>query len=72
MQTQDWGGPACWEPLESRASQACRWEPLLSRNSVGRAFNALTKAEIWARRVTGIVFLAVGIYYALKFDFGVL
>ena len=40
--------------------------------SVGRAFNALTKAEIWARRVTGIVFLAVGIYYALKFDFGVI
>ena len=44
----------------------------LGAKSVGRAFNALTKAEIWARRVTGIVFLTVGIYYALKFDFGVL
>ena len=44
----------------------------LGAKSVGRAFNALTKAEIWARRVTGIVFLMIGIYYALKFDFGVL
>lgn len=44
----------------------------LGAKSVGRAFNALTKVEIWARRVTGIVFLAVGIYYALKFDFGVI
>ena len=44
----------------------------LGAKSVGRAFNALTKVEIWARRVTGIVFLMIGIYYALKFDFGVL
>lgn len=40
--------------------------------SVGRAFNALTKIENWARRVTGIVFLIIGIYYALKFDFNVI
>ncbi len=32
MPTRDWGAPACWEPLGSRASQASRWEPLLSRN----------------------------------------
>ncbi len=40
--------------------------------SVGRAFNALTKVEKWARGITGIVFLIVGIYYALKFDFSVI
>ena len=40
--------------------------------SVGRAFNVLTKFERWARLITGLVFLIVGIYYALKFDFGVL
>ncbi|MGC8641184.1 MAG: aromatic aminobenezylarsenical efflux permease ArsG family transporter [Isosphaeraceae bacterium] len=44
----------------------------LGVRSVGRAFNALTKVEKWARRVTGIVFLIVGIYYALKFDFNVI
>lgn len=41
-------------------------------HSVGRAFNALTKVEWWARRGTGVVFLVVGIYYCLKFIFDVL
>jgi cytochrome c biogenesis protein CcdA len=44
----------------------------LGARSVGRAFNALTRFETWARWATGLVFLAVGIYYALKFDLGVL
>ncbi len=40
--------------------------------TVGKAFNALTKFEWWARRVTGGVFLAVGVYYSLKFIFVVI
>jgi len=43
----------------------------LSAQSVGKAFNALSKIEWWARRLTGIIFLAVGIYYSLKYIFEV-
>jgi hypothetical protein len=38
---------------------------------VGRAYNALTKFEKWARRVTGIVFIGLGIYESLRSIFGV-
>ena len=41
-------------------------------HSVGKAFNALAKVEWWTRRTTGVVFLAIGVYYSLKFIFGVL
>jgi cytochrome c biogenesis protein CcdA len=44
----------------------------VSAHSVGKAFNALTKVEWWARRITGVLFLGVGLYYSLKFIFGVL
>ena len=44
----------------------------VSARSVGKAFNALSKVEWWARRVTGALFLGVGVYYSLKFIFGVL
>lgn len=44
----------------------------IGAHSVGRAFNALTKVEWWARRGTGIVFLGIGVYYCLKFIFDVL
>ena len=40
--------------------------------SVGKTFNALSKVEWWARRITGVVFLGIGLYYSLKFIFGVL
>ena len=40
--------------------------------SVGRAFNKLTVIEWWARRITGAVFVVVGIYYSLAFIFGIL
>lgn len=40
--------------------------------SVGKTFNALSKVEWWARRITGLLFLAIGFYYSLKFIFGVL
>ena len=38
---------------------------------VGTAFNRLTKFESWARRITGAVFLLVGVYYILIYIFGV-
>jgi cytochrome c biogenesis protein CcdA len=43
----------------------------LSAQSVGKAFNAMTKIEWWARRITGVLFLVVGIYYSLRFIFDV-
>jgi cytochrome c biogenesis protein CcdA len=39
---------------------------------VGKAFNKLTQIEKWARRVTGVIFIAVGIYLSLVHLFGVL
>jgi cytochrome c-type biogenesis protein len=40
--------------------------------SVGKAFNRLTHIERWARRVTGGVFILVGIYYCLTYIFKIL
>lgn len=34
---------------------------------VGQAYNTLTSIEKWARKVTGIVFVGVGIYYCLTY-----
>jgi cytochrome c biogenesis protein CcdA len=39
--------------------------------SVGKAFNRLAQAEKWARFVTGIVFVVVGIYFCLAHIFQV-
>ena len=44
----------------------------LSAQSVGKAFNVLTKIEWWARRTTGTIFLAVGVYFSLKYIFEVI
>ncbi len=38
--------------------------------SVGRAYNKLTSFEKWARRITGAIFILVGIYYCLTHIFG--
>jgi hypothetical protein len=43
----------------------------LGAGSVGRAFNLLTALERWARRLTGAVFILVGIYLSLTQLFGV-
>jgi cytochrome c-type biogenesis protein len=37
----------------------------LGAHSLGTAFNRLTKFELWARRITGVVFILAGIYYIL-------
>ena len=42
-----------------------------SAQSVGKAFNKLTQIEWWVRKITGSIFLAVGIHYSLKYSFGV-
>lgn len=41
----------------------------LSTRLVGKVFNRLTQIELWARRVTGIIFILVGLYYSLIYIF---
>lgn len=43
----------------------------LSAQSLGRAFDVLSKIEWWARMITGTIFLAVGIWFSLKYIFEV-
>lgn len=40
--------------------------------SIGRTFNRLASFELWARRITGVVFIVIGVYYSLAGIFGVL
>jgi len=42
-----------------------------SAQSLGRIFARLTQMERWIRSVTGVIFILVGIYYALTFIFRV-
>ncbi|MHC4664381.1 MAG: aromatic aminobenezylarsenical efflux permease ArsG family transporter [Planctomycetota bacterium] len=39
--------------------------------SVGKAFNKLTQLELWIRRVTGSIFILVGVYYCLMYIFNI-
>lgn len=43
----------------------------LGARSVSQAFDKLTQVEKWARGVTGLIFVAVGIYFSLAYIFGV-
>ena len=38
---------------------------------VSKAFDKLTRVELWVRRITGGIIILVGIYYCLKYIFGV-
>jgi cytochrome c-type biogenesis protein len=38
---------------------------------VGTAFNRLAAIELWARRITGVAFILVGILYSLTYIFGI-
>lgn len=40
--------------------------------SLGKAFDLLTAIEKWARRVTGTIFILVGVYYCLAYIFHLL
>jgi cytochrome c biogenesis protein CcdA len=44
----------------------------LGAKSIGALFRGLTRAELWARRITGAIFIAAGIYYAAVYIFEVL
>ena len=43
-----------------------------SAQLVGKVFNKLTQIELWVRRITGGVFVIVGIYFCLVYIFRVL
>ena len=40
-----------------------------SSKSLGTAFNRLTAFEKWARNITGVIFILVGIYFSLRHIF---
>ncbi|MCK4349489.1 MAG: hypothetical protein KAX13_01455 [Candidatus Krumholzibacteria bacterium] len=40
-----------------------------SAYSVGRAFDKAIQFEIWARRIAGILFIGIGIYFSVKYIF---
>jgi cytochrome c-type biogenesis protein len=44
----------------------------LGTRAVSKTLDKLALVEQWARRITGIVFIGVGIYYCLVYIFGVL
>lgn len=44
----------------------------MSAKRVARAYNKLTAFEKWARRITGAIFILVGIYYCLAYIFEVI
>lgn len=44
----------------------------VSAKSVGYLFNKITVFELWARRITGLIFIIVGIYLTLKYIFNIL
>lgn len=43
-----------------------------SAGSLGKLFNKMTLIEKWMRRITGIIFIAVGIYYSLIYILGMM
>ena len=38
-------------------------------NYVGKAFRSISHVELWARRVTGCIFIGTGVYFSLKYIF---
>lgn len=36
---------------------------------VAKAFHRITQIELWARRITGVIFIGTGIYFSLKYIF---
>ncbi len=44
---------------------------VISANAMAKAFNSISVFERWARRVTGVIFLLVGVYFCLAFIFKV-
>lgn len=44
---------------------------VVSTHAVGRAFDRITQFEWWARRITGVLFIGIGVYFCLVFIFHV-
>ena len=42
----------------------------LSADLMARAFNKVTQFELWARRITAVVFLAIGFYFTFAYTLG--
>lgn len=40
-------------------------------SSLATAFHKVTQFEIWARRITGVIFLLIGIYFTLAYTIGI-
>ena len=45
---------------------------VVSTRAVGQAFHRITQFERWARRITGVLFVGIGIYFSLVYVFRVL
>jgi len=43
----------------------------LSTKAMAKAFNKITVFELWARKITGAVFLAIGIYFTIVYTVGI-
>jgi len=43
----------------------------LGAKSISALYQKLTRLELWARRITGAIFIAVGVYYTLAYIFEV-
>jgi cytochrome c biogenesis protein CcdA len=43
----------------------------IGAGSLAKAFQKVTQFELWARRVTGIIFLVIGIYFTIAYTLGV-
>jgi len=39
--------------------------------SLARVFHKVTQFELWARRITGVIFLVIGIYFTLAYTIGI-
>jgi cytochrome c-type biogenesis protein len=44
----------------------------IGAQSVGRLFEQTKRIEWWARRITGVIFILVGIYFCLRYIFDIL
>ncbi|GJM25797.1 MAG: cytochrome c biogenesis protein [Phycisphaerae bacterium] len=45
---------------------------VMSANAMAKAFNRISTFERWARRITGVIFVMIGVYFCLAFIFKIL
>jgi len=43
----------------------------LGARSLAKVFDRIKSFELWARRVTGALFIGIGIYYTITFTIGI-